>query len=203
MNIALFGGTFDPVHRGHLAVARVAVEAFALEQVYFVLAAVPPHKQSQPITEYHHRFSMLQLAVADDPRFIPSRIEEPQPDTRAIANYSIDTVRRFKKSHLQSADKLYFIVGMDSFLDIRKWKQPEALLSECDFIVASRPGYRLEELTSVLPDPAFASRVHLIETVAVDVSSTQIREAVAKRQFLEDWVLPAVAEYIRQHGLYR
>ena len=197
MKIALFGGTFDPIHRGHLAVAHAAAEAYKLDRIHFVLADTPPHKQAKPITPYKHRLAMLELALEDEDKFQPSRIEERRTKSRPEANYSIDTVRRFKQAMVKR-DKLFFIIGMDSFLQLDKWKDPEALLAECEFIVVSRPGHASKEAK-----PTFAGKVHLLENVAVDISSTQIREAIANGRALEDWVPATVAQYIKRHRLYR
>jgi nicotinate-nucleotide adenylyltransferase len=225
MNVAIFGGTFDPVHRGHLAVARAAAERFALDLIYFVPAYIPPHKQKQPITSFGHRYTMLALATAGDGRFVPSLLESPDviQNSGADASYSIDTIRRLK-DRLKKSDRLFFILGMDAFADIAKWRNPVDLLRECDFIVANRPGYSLADVAKALPKelqpPADAIRpflkkeaqgtlvikgatIHLLQDVNEPVSSTNIRQAVGKRnQALEDLVGEAVADYIRKLHLY-
>jgi nicotinate-nucleotide adenylyltransferase len=147
MKIAIFGGTFDPVHLGHIAVAHAAAEKFGLGRVYFVPADLPPHKQKRKLTDFQHRFAMLALATADDPRFVPSLLDAHtgQP------NYSINTVRRLK-STLRKTDKLYFLIGIDAFKDIATWRQPEELLAEVEFIVVSRPGYSLADVGRALPE---------------------------------------------------
>jgi nicotinate-nucleotide adenylyltransferase len=219
MKIALFGGTFDPVHLGHLAVARAAWKRFGLDLVYFVPADVPPHKQKRKLTDFHHRFAMLALATADEPGFVPSLLDAPagQP------NYSISTVRRLKKV-LTKSDKLYFLIGMDAFQDIATWRQPEELLAECDFIVASRPGYSLADVGRALPgrlrpsDSVMKSldkqgsrrtialpgaKIHLLPEVKEHVSSTQIRAAVhGSVKQLSQQVPRLVAAYIKKQGLY-
>jgi nicotinate-nucleotide adenylyltransferase len=195
MKIALFGGTFDPVHLGHIAVARAAAEKFGLGRVYFVPADLPPHKQKRKLTDFQHRFAMLALATADDPRFIASLLDAPtgQP------NYSIDTVRRLKGT-LTTSDKLYFLIGMDAFKDIATWRQPEELLAEVEFIVVSRPGYSLADIGRALPQSLrptdlmlramrpqrpegpialMGATIHLLGEVREKVSSTQIRAAAA------------------------
>jgi nicotinate-nucleotide adenylyltransferase len=204
MATALFGGTFDPIHKGHLAVAQAALDdrRFALDCIVFIPADIPPHKQQQPITPYHQRYAMLELALREYPKFTASRIEDPE-ETKGEPNYSINTVRRYKREHGIKSGDLYFIVGIDSFLGISTWRDPHALLQECQFIVASRPGFTMAEINSALPGFANTSNVSLLETVAVNISSTQIREAVAKREPLDKFVLPAVAAYIEKHQLYR
>jgi nicotinate-nucleotide adenylyltransferase len=202
MNIALFGGTFDPVHKGHLAVARavMADPRFKLERIYFIPADWPPHKQQHEVTPYIHRYAMLELALEQEAFFTVSEIEactpgKPQP------NYSIDTVRRFRET-LGAGDLLYFIVGADAFQQIRSWREPEALLLEARVIVVNRPGVTIAEAMKAAPEGARLDHVYFIETVAQDISSSAIRDAVAKRRPLEDLVDPLVAEYIRKHGLY-
>lgn len=197
MPIALLGGTFDPIHKGHLAIAQAALDdaRFGLETVIFIPADIPPHKLEQAITPYEDRFAMVQLAVEGHPNFEASRIEDPA-ETKGEPNYSINTIRRFKKEHGLSAEELYFIVGVDSFLQINTWREPQALMTECRLIVASRPGFKQRELK-------YPATISFLETVAVDVSSTQIRAAVASGEPLEKYVVPAVAEYIRRHNLYR
>ena len=219
MRVALFGGTFDPVHLGHIAVARVAAEKFKLNQVYFVPADLPPHKQKRKLTDFQHRFAMLALATIDDKRFVPSLLDAHtgQP------NYSIDTVRRLKKE-LKTLDKLYFLIGMDAFKEIATWRQPEELLAECEFIVAARPGFPLADIGKVLPQslrpsPAVVSAMkrsrsngmfvvpgvtlHLLPEVHEKVSSTQIRAAASKTTVqLRRYVPRLVAEYIKKERLY-
>jgi nicotinate-nucleotide adenylyltransferase len=219
MKIALFGGTFDPVHLGHLAVARAAAEKFGLGRVYFVPADLPPHKQKRKLTDFQHRFAMLALATADDPRLVPSLLDAHtgQP------NYSISTVRRLK-STLKKSDKLYFLIGIDAFMDISTWRQPEDLLAEVEFIVVSRPGYSLADVARALPEAlrppelapgtmrrrhtngtiiSMGTTVHLLSEVKERVSSTQIRVAAAKSvKQLSRYVPALVAEYIKKENLY-
>ena len=229
MNIGLFGGSFDPIHRGHLALAQAAAAAYSLRQVFFAPANVPPHKQKQPLTPFIHRYAMAALATQDEKQFIPSLIEAPEfatapgERTPAAANYSIDTVRRLKKS-LKKADRLYFMIGIDAFREIAKWRDARALLGECDFIVASRPGYSLRDVAESLPEelrPAAAVTrpfhkqpakgdlilsgvtLHLLEGVNQNVSATAVRTAAAQGKPLTRWLDPRVADYIKKHGLYK
>jgi len=219
MKIALFGGTFDPVHLGHLAVARAAAEKFGLGRVYFVPADIPPHKQKRRLTDFQHRFAMLALATADDPRFIVSLLDAHT----GRPNYSIDTVQRLKNS-LKKSDKLYFLIGIDAFKDIATWRQPEELLAEVEFIVVSRPGYSLADVGRALPESLrptdlmmramrrqraegtialMDATIHLLGEVRERVSSTQIRAAAGKSvKQLSRYVPPLVAEYIKKENLY-
>jgi nicotinate-nucleotide adenylyltransferase len=232
MNIGLFGGTFDPVHLGHTALARGAMARFALGRIYFVPAGVPPHKQAQP-TAYIHRYSMVVLATIGEKAFVPSLLELPEtalPQVSgkkgkaiAAANYTIDTIRRLRSS-LKKADRLYFLIGIDAFNDIAKWHEAEALLRSCEFIVASRPGYSLADIANALPEalrpkpevtkpfskqPARGDLVlpgvsiHLLENIHQNISATAIRDAVSAKRSLTKFLDPAVAEYIKKMDLYK
>jgi len=221
MNIGLFGGSFDPIHRGHLVLAEAAASRYALQQVLFVAANVPPHKQKAPVTAFIHRYAMVALATQDEQRFVPSLLEAPE--WAEGTNYSIDTVRRLKQT-LKKSDRLFFLIGMDAFKDIAKWRRSRALLGECDFIVASRPRYSLRDVAESLPEdlrpPAAVIRpfhkqaakgdlvlpgvtLHLLEGVHQSVSATAIRAAAAQGKPLARWLDPRVADYIKKHGLYR
>jgi nicotinate-nucleotide adenylyltransferase len=227
MNIGLFGGSFDPIHRGHAALALAAAERFSLRQVLFVPANLPPHKQKHPVIAFVHRYAMVVLATQDDKRWVPSLLEAgpavPGGGVAPAANYSIDTVRRVKQT-LKKADRLFFLVGMDAFKDIAKWHQAQALLAECEFVVASRPGFSLRDVAESLPEPLrppaavtkpFHRQVatgdlvlpgvtlHLLEGVQQNVSATTIREAAAQGKPLGRWLDARVAEYVRKMGLYR
>jgi nicotinate-nucleotide adenylyltransferase len=227
MNIGLFGGTFDPVHRGHLALARAAMERCKLHRVCFVPAGVPPHKQERPLAPFAHRFAMLALATANEKAFVPSLLEAPQnggkKDRPEKPNYSIDTVRRLKQS-FKNADRLFFLIGMDAFADIANWHQAEALFRECEFIVAGRPGYSLADVAKALPESLRPRdevmkpfhkqeaagdmmlpgvRIHLLGDLKQPASATTIRQAAAAGKALGRFLDPAVAEYIRKMGLYR
>jgi nicotinate-nucleotide adenylyltransferase len=232
MNIGLFGGTFDPVHRGHLALARAAVEQCKLHRIHFVPANIPPHKQRQPLSPFVHRFAMLALATAPEKAFVPSLLESPDEaaapartgkDRAEKPNYTIDTVLRLKRS-FKAADRLFLLIGMDAFADIAKWHQSEALFRECEFVVASRPGYSLADVANALPErlrprpevtrpfhkqPAAGdlvlpgATVHLLADLHQPASATAIRQAAAAGKPLGRFVDAPVAEYIRKMGLYK
>jgi nicotinate-nucleotide adenylyltransferase len=235
MNIGLFGGTFDPIHRGHLALARAARERFNLSRVLFVPANVPPHKQRQPLLAFPHRYAMVALGTAQEKDFTPSLLEAPEDSdggstgkekekTRtAKPNYTIDTVKRLKQS-FKKADRLFLLLGIDAFADIAKWHQAEALFRECEFVVASRPGFSLADVANALP-VSLRPRVevtrpfhkqaatgdlvlkgvtiHLLDEVYQPTSSTVIREAAAASKPLARFVEPAVVDYINKMGLYK
>jgi nicotinate-nucleotide adenylyltransferase len=230
MNVGVFGGTFDPIHRGHIALAQAATQHCSLRQVLFVPANIPPHKQEHPLTPFIHRYAMLALATEDERRFIPSLLEAPGfseiPNSKPVpsqVNYSIDTVRGLKKS-LRKSDRLFFLIGIDAFRDIAKWRDARALFSECEFIVASRAGHSLRDVAESLPrelrPPAAVIRpfhrqpasgdmvlpgvtVHLLPGVNQSVSATEIRAAAASGKPLKRWLDPRVADYIQKHGLYQ
>jgi nicotinate-nucleotide adenylyltransferase len=237
MNIGLFGGTFDPIHRGHLALARAASERCKLSRVLFVPANVPPHKQRQPLSAFSHRYAMIALATAQEKDFSPSLLEAPEDidasspgkdkdkdKVRAAKpNYTIDTVRRLKQS-FKKADRLFLLIGIDAFEDIAKWHQAEALFRECEFVVASRPGYSLADVANALPENLrprvevtrpFQKQaatgdlvlkgvaIHLLEQVYQPISSTAIRQVAAAGKPLGRFVDPAVADYIKKMGLYK
>lgn len=231
MNIGLFGGTFDPIHRGHLALASAAEEQFQLRQIHFVPANVPPHKQKQPLTPFAHRFAMVALATAGHKLWIPSLLEAPvdvaakNPSGRSgpAPNYSLDTVRRLKAG-LKSSDRVFFLIGIDAFLEIANWHEPVALFAECAFVVASRPGHSLADVANALPEalrpksavaepfrkhPAKGDlvlpgvEVHLLEGLHHAVSATAIRDAAAAGKPLGKLMDPPIAEYIKKQKLYQ
>jgi len=219
--IALFGGSFDPIHSGHLAVAHAAMEAFQLDRVIFIPSGVPPHKRRQRLASFVDRFAMVTLASANSPRFVPSAAEAgPDQQGRKVI-YSVDTVRRFRRESRGQYSILYFILGADQFLDISKWRESKALLGLSNFIVANRPGFRVEKLRSAVPaDLLRASTgspyadhhrtiqlrrtsVYVLESVASHVSATDIRSRVQQGKSVHGLVPPLVEEYIEKQGLYR
>src|ERR1700722_10257435 len=226
MNIGLFGGTFDPVHKGHLALARAAMEQYKLHKILFVPANIPPHKQKQPLLPFVHRFAMLALATAEEKAFVASLLESPEEGAGRKAgapNYTIDTIRRLKES-FKASDKLFLLVGMDAFADVAQWHQAEALFRECEFVVASRPGYSLADVANALPEklrprPEVTKpfhkqaatgdlvlkgvTVHLMGDLHQAVSATAIREAAAAGKPMGRFLDAPVAEYIRKMGLYK
>lgn len=215
-SVALFGGTFDPVHAGHIAVAQAAQRRFHLDAIHFIPSSRPPHKPQQELAPFVHRYAMAALGCAGHPGFLPSLAEAPVTGGGAPqVFYSIDTVRRFRREHPD--DHLYFILGADQFLELPTWKSYEALLDACDFIIASRPGFRLDALRLVIPPEKLGrsaghdaqkialrkSAVHLLTTVSSHVSSTEVRERRACKQTIHGLVPALVEEYIVGQALYR
>jgi nicotinate-nucleotide adenylyltransferase len=209
MNIGLFGGTFDPVHRGHLALARAAVDQYKLNRIYFVPPNVPPHKQRQPLSPFIHRFAMLAVATAQEKAFVPSLLEAPEQDAAPgpsnartkrdrpeKPNYTIDTIRRLKQS-FKASDKLFFLIGMDAFCDIAKWHQAEALFRECEFIVANRPGYSLADVANALPE-SLRPRPEVTRPFQKHAATGDLVLKGATIHLLDDLHQPASATAIRQ-----
>jgi nicotinate-nucleotide adenylyltransferase len=213
--IALFGGTFDPVHAGHIVVAQAAQRRFHLDCIYFVPSSRPPHKSARSLAAFSHRYAMVTLACADHKGFTPSLAEAPADGVAAHVYYSIDTVKKFRKEYAD--DHLYFILGADQFLEIPTWRNYEQLLDACDFIVVSRPGFRVEALRLVIPPEKLnrtpapdhhtialrKTKVHLLTTVTSHVSSTEIRQRLEKQQSIHGLVPARVEEYILGQALYR
>jgi nicotinate-nucleotide adenylyltransferase len=233
MNIGLFGGTFDPIHRGHMALARAARERCSLSRILFVPANAPPHKQRQPLSSFPHRYAMVALATAHEKDFAPSLLEAPEDFELGIPgkektgparpNYTVDTVKRLKQS-FKKADQLFLLIGIDAFEDIAKWHQSEALFRECEFVVASRPGFSLADVANALPASLRPRQevtrpfqkqaatgdlvlkgvtIHLLDQVYQPISSTAVRQAAAAGKPLGRFVDPAVADYIKKMGLYK
>jgi nicotinate-nucleotide adenylyltransferase len=209
MSVAFFGGTFDPPHRGHLGIARAAAEAFALDAILFAPVGNQPLKPGVTTTPFDHRFAMVALACTEGQpeatqrtpptRFVPSAIDAPQPGN--APNYTVDTLARLREE--MPHEKLYCLVGADSFLSLRHWREPERLLSLAEWIVVSRPGYALDDLSTLGLTEAERGRVHLLRTVHHDVSSTYLRERLAAGDSARDLLPDSVARYIRDHHLYR
>lgn len=211
--IGVLGGTFDPVHHGHLVLAAAALREYALDRVWLVPAAQPPHKLGEPVTPFVHRAVMLELAVADHPELAVSRLEEQRPGP----SYSVDTLRELREQ-LGPAVELFFIIGSDAFLEITTWKNYPELFRYADFLVAQRPDLapgKLADFIGRLPegfihDPAHHRWTHPhgghLYPLPVDaflVSSTTIRRKVRRGEPIDELVPPPVAAYIRQQGLYR
>jgi nicotinate-nucleotide adenylyltransferase len=197
--IGIFGGTFDPIHSGHMAVARAALRRFRLDRIYFVPSGQPPHKPDRQPTAFLHRYTMVALACAGEPRFAPSLLEAgPDLDGRQ-RSYSIDTLRRMRRQYPRA--RLCFILGADQFLTLPTWKEYRKLTKLCEFIVASRPSFRLSARDAARIAPA--TPVHRLTTVQASVSSTAIRRRAQQGDSLRGAVPPTVEDYIRSVGLYQ
>jgi nicotinate-nucleotide adenylyltransferase len=191
MRLAIFGGTFDPIHKAHLRVATEAADALDLERVLFVTAGNPPHKLAGATTDFEHRHRMVELACAADGRFVPSRLE-----SGAGKSYSIDTIGKVR-SMLPDGSHLFFLIGADAFADIATWHRSSEVIENVEFIVVSRPGYEY-------PVPEGA-RIHRLESVALDVSSSAIRKRCVQGKWdaLAEVLPGSVLEYVKLHHLYQ
>jgi len=216
--VAIYGGTFDPVHNGHVEVARRVLKLFELDEVIFVPACVPPHKRNANITSAFHRFAMLALATETDQRLLVSTIELDSPE----APYAVETVERIRCT-IGNQTELFFLMGADSWLEITSWHEWQHLLRMCHFIVVTRPGFEIEGVDySNMSVPVVNAlgedwqwgnvksemktpHVLLSSAANVDVSATQIRAAVRVNDFdrLGTMVPPAVANYIEKYDLYK
>jgi nicotinate-nucleotide adenylyltransferase len=199
MRVALFGGTFDPPHRGHLSAATAAAQAFQLDAILFAPVGVQPLKEGSTATPYADRLAMVELVCATDPRFRASTIDAPRPDLSP--NYTVDTLATLQRQ--MPGATLFSIVGADSFLSLPQWRLPHRLLELAEWIVISRPGSPLDNLSALQLSPQEVARAHRIDTVHEDVSATELRRRLAAGEDCTALLTPAVAAYIRRHGLYR
>jgi nicotinate-nucleotide adenylyltransferase len=213
MKIGLFGGTFDPIHWGHLRSAEEVSETYALDRIYFIPASIPPHKRGQTTTPARDRLQMVRLAVARNPRFSASTIEM----SRLGVSYSIDTIRQFAAKK-RKGDSLYFIIGLDAFREIGTWKDFADIFPLCHFIVTSRPGSKDHDPlkgTGVAVKKLFCydfhrknyrhrsgTRIFFIELTDIAISASEIRALVKQGKSIR-YLVPAVVEkYIGRRGLY-
>ena len=208
--IGLLGGTFDPVHRGHVGLGTAAQTALQLTELHLIPTHVSPHRR-QPSTSVFHRFAMVALAAADHPNWLASDVE-----LRADGpSYTATTLRRFREAGAR-ASELFFVIGADAFADIQSWREFPAVLDQAHFAVVSRPGFPVTTLPERLPalarrmttdrPPSAAAettpQIILLDCETPDVSSTEIRRRRAEQRPVDDLVVPAVARYIERHGLY-
>jgi nicotinate-nucleotide adenylyltransferase len=195
--VAIMGGTFDPIHFGHLVAAEEARVRFKLSRVIFVPNGNPPHKKGYQVTPAALRCDMVTLATAGNPWFETSRIEVERPGP----SYAVDTVRAFRQQ-LPPDTTLYFITGADAILEILTWRQPQALAESCEFIAVTRPGCDLRRLQQAL-SPELLAHTHTLDVPGVDISSTELRRRAACGESLRYLTPQAAARYIDAHRLYR
>ncbi len=212
--IGLFGGTFDPVHYGHLRAAEEILETFALSRVEFIPSRVPPHKTGRVISPAEDRVAMLRLAVEGNPGFRVSEVEISRPGP----SYLVETLETYRKEG-GGGSALYFLMGMDSYREIATWHRYEELFGLADFVVITRPGYPRPTLEEILPPEVAASfvghgedtggllhrsghRVHFEETTLLDISASRIRRRVRENRSIRYLVPAPVRVYIGRRGLY-
>jgi nicotinate-nucleotide adenylyltransferase len=198
MRVALFGGSFDPPHHGHIAIATAAADVFDLDRVLFAPVGRQPLKPEGQATAFEDRLAMVELACRVDPRFAASDLDAPRPDS--APNYTVQTLATLHETIPDA--RLFNLVGADSFLDLRRWHEPERLLELAEWIVVSRPGFPLADLSPLGLTPHQKGRVHLLQTVHEDVAATNLRERLEAGDRCADVLSAAVAEYIQSHRLY-
>lgn len=214
LGIGIMGGTFNPVHLGHLRAAEEVAESLQLKQVIFMPAAIPPHKSALGLVSFDHRYRMLELAVNGNPLFVLSDLEHQRPGK----SYSVETLTQLS-SQYGADDDLYFVLGIDAFLELPTWKNYRELFNLCNFVVVARPGFAPESLDSMLKSQigdsyVFDSHiqgyvhpnqyvVYYREITLLDISSSDIRNLLASSHSVRYLVPEKVEHYIRQQGLYR
>ena len=217
-SVGVLGGTFNPIHIGHLAIARQARESLALDRVIFVPTGDPPHKPHQKLAAASDRYEMVRLAIASDSAFSISDIEMRRPGK----SYTIDTIRLLQQEYGQET-RLFFLIGLDAFLEIRTWRDPETLLTLCSFVVISRPGLSFQTLSALplIPRIPGASLMDLdagrsmrldfsvgsqslicLRLPPSSVSASDIRARIAEGTSTANLLPPAVESYILQHHIY-
>ena len=199
MRVGVLGGTFDPVHNGHLIIAEEAQAKLGLAKVIFIPAGRPYFKDGENVSEMGWRLAMLELAVNGNPSFEIDTLELE----REGATYTIDTMEELRKRMGEDVE-LFFIIGIDALSELGRWKEPRRLASICQFATMRRPGFTELDLESIEREvPGVSGRVHVLDNVQVDISSSDIRSRVEEGRSIRYLVPPAVAEYIEEQGLYR
>ena len=195
--VGMIGGTFDPIHIGHLIIAEEARTRLELQQMVFVPAGRPPHKLDHEIADAESRVAMVRLAIADNPHFAASRIDVDRPGPC----YSIDTVR-ILQSQQGSETQVFFLIGSDSLSELPTWYQPERLLRLCQVVAVRRPGHQVDlgKVDRLLPGAG--ALIQVLDAPFLDVSSTEIRRRVHAGRSIRYLVPAPVEQFIREHGLY-
>lgn len=197
MKLAIMGGTFNPIHIGHLVCAEEAVSQFGLDRVVFMPTGLPPHKEVAGGAGSEARYLMTAIATAANPRFTVSRHEVEKKQLC----YTVDTIRNFREQ--MPGVELYFITGADAVLEILEWKDPEELLEMVVLIAATRPGYPLDRLSASMAAYVERRQVMIMEIPAIGVSASLIRERVARGQSIRYLVPEGIERFIEKERLYR
>jgi nicotinate-nucleotide adenylyltransferase len=202
MRLGYFGGSFDPPHRGHLALARAAAVRFALDRVLLVPAARNPIKVDAPHASYIDRLAMVTLLCEADTRLEPSALETPQAHSGDAPSYTIDTLRRLRED-LAPTDEIFVLAGADAFLQLSRWRDPDALLAIAEWIVVTRPNFSAEHLQAMALTETQRSRVHVLSELNDPVSATALRARIDRGEDCTGLLPPAVTTYIHEHHLYQ
>jgi len=196
--VGILGGTFDPIHLGHLLIAAEVWRQLGLREVLFMPAGQPWLKGQKLVSSVEHRLQMVELAVASDPRFKVSTIELERPGP----TYSIETIRELDDK-IDVGGRLFLILGFDTLTELPRWKEPERLVEICQVVVVGRPGYSefsLHTIDDLIPGAS--ERIMMIDMPQIDISASDIRERVSRGLSIRHLVPGAVEEYILKHGLY-
>ncbi|NQT29858.1 MAG: nicotinate-nucleotide adenylyltransferase [Candidatus Saganbacteria bacterium] len=198
--IGIMGGTFNPIHKGHLALAKAAMEQFALNKIIFVPAGMPPHKNAKEVIDKKHRYQMVKRAIKNKRNFCISRIELD----RTGITYAVDTFNKLARKYGKKT-KLFYIMGLDSINEILDWKKPLELFSLCEFIVGTRPGTRIRTFRRLVKFPPLqkeVDKIHLME-LKENISSSEIRERIKAKKSVRSLVPRVIENYIHKYGLYK
>lgn len=195
--IGLFGGTFDPIHIGHIKIAEAARDKAKLSEVIFIPAGEPPHKTEKKQENKEDRLEMTKLAVSRHQFFSVSDYEIKLKEK----SYSLNLIKHFKKVYPE--DKLYFIIGADSLYDLPEWYHYEEFMTLCEFIVISRPGIKKEHLLNKFSGKEKPFRAFFIDNINIGISSTQVRQLLKEGESVRQLVPAEVCDYIEKHGLYK
>ena len=198
MRLGFFGGSFDPPHRGHMAIARAAADAFKLERVLFAPTGLQPLKPGGAQASYEDRLAMVELVTANDDGFIASDVDHPRADGRA--NYTVDALSTLARLGEKAA--IYSIVGADSFLELPRWREAHRLLRLAEWIVSTRPGFDLGSLNKLSLSAEELRRVHVLDAVMDEVSATELRLRLGRGEACFGLLTPEVRAYIGSRGLY-
>ncbi len=194
MRIGLFGGTFDPIHIGHLVIAETVCSDFPLDQILFIPAATSPHKVGENLSPPEIRFEMVQSAVDSHTGLGISDIEIQKGEI----SYTVETIKWFREREEWLHDEFYLLIGSDSFLELSTWKDPEMILEQVHLLVASRPGFNIEK-----GEKRFREKATVVKAPLIDISSSEIRKRVRLGNSIRYWVPESVEKIIFEKGLYR
>lgn len=199
MKIGIFGGTFNPIHQGHLIGNEYIRQELGLDKIIFMPASQPPHKEGQPIVDGQKRLFMLDLALEGNPYFDISTIELD----REGRSYTIDSIRQLKKQYPN--DQLYLIIGADSFLNIETWRKPDQIMAEVQLIILDRPSQRKQEIAEKIENfqRDYGNKIISIPTPLIEISSSMIRERIRVGKSIKYLLPKRVEEYIKAEKLYQ